>query len=83
METVGQIIPPLPIHPQRPSFPSCPFVEILYPPSRFFSDPSVEIFLPFRPSWISSSPYPTLGEPLSIPRQPLRAPSPFFVPLRG
>ena len=35
--------------------------------------PGVEIF----------SPFPTFGNPLSIPRQPLSGPSPFFVPLRG
>ena len=39
--------------------------------------------LPFRPSWISSSPYPTLGGPLSIPLQPLRGPSSSLVALRG
>ena len=41
------------------------------------------MFLPFRPSWISSSPYPTLGAPLSSLRRPLSGPSSFFVPLRG
>ena len=49
---------------------SCPFVDIFLP-------------FPFRPSWTSSSPFPTLGEPLSIHLQPLRGPSPFFVSLRG
>ena len=41
--------------------------------------PFVDMFLPFRPSWISSSPYPTLGAPLWIFRRPLSGPSPFFV----
>ena len=47
--------------------------------------PFVDMFLPlpFRPSWTSSPPFPTLGSPLSIPLQPLRGPSPFFVALRG
>ena len=58
--------------------PWTPFV-----PLRRSSWPFVDIFLPFRPSWISSSPYPTFGGPLSIPLQPLRAPSSFFVSLRG
>ena len=73
------ILPP----PTRPSAnpsraPANPFVALCRP-----SCPFVEIFLPFRPSWTSSPPYPTLGEPLSIPRQPLSGPLPFFVPLRG
>ena len=59
---------------------SNPFVAL-----RRSSWPFVDIFLPFpfRPSWTSSSPFPTLGEPLSIHLQPLRGPSPFFVSLRG
>ena len=79
--------------PSRPSAnpsgsPSNPLVAL-----RRSSYPFVEIFLPFRPSWTSSPPFPTFGKPLSTSRrtplrdpppfQPLRTPSPFFVPLRG
>ena len=50
-----------------PPTPSCPF--------------------PWKSFCLSSppltAPFPTLGGSLSSPRQPLRAPSPFFVPLRG
>ena len=76
----GYLLPPT-----RPSAapsrsPSNPFVALRRP-----SWPFVEMFLPlpFRPSWISSSPYPTLGGPLSIPLQPLRGPSSSLVALRG
>ena len=73
--------------------PSClsswPFTD----PFRVFSNPLeslgrsswpfVDKFLPFRPSWITAPPFPTLGGSLSSLLQPLSGPSPFFVALRG
>ena len=59
---------------------SNPFVAL-----RRSSWPFVDMFLPFpfRPSWITALPFPTLGGSLSILLQPLRVPSLFFVALRG
>ena len=65
-----------------------PFVD----PLRGYLFPLVSFFVAlhgplsslFQPLGVPSrTPFPTFGEPLSIPLQPLRGPSPFFVALRG
>ncbi len=76
----GNLLPPT--RPLADPYRSTPDALV---PLRRSSCPFVDMFLPFpfRPSRISPSPFPTLGEPLSIYPRRLSAPSPFFVALRG